>query len=73
MHCFIKKLQITRSAPDNDKLIELYEKEKQDKLKMRYFPLVLMREFQNCKMVSELIKKPIKRFNYGLMLLTRAN
>jgi len=53
----MKKLQITRSSPDYDELVELYKKEKQAKLKVRYHALVLMRELQDCKMVAELVKK----------------
>ena len=53
----MKKLQITGSSPDYDELVELYKKEKQAKLKVRYHALVLMREFQDCKMVAELVKK----------------
>jgi transposase len=68
----MQKLQITRSSPDYEKLVELYKKEKNAKLKMRYHALVLMHEFQNCTKVAELVKKSrntiqswIKAFNEG--------
>lgn len=53
----MKKLQITRSSPDHDDLVELYKKEKKSKLKERYQALYLMIELQNCTKVAELIKK----------------
>lgn len=56
-HYFMKKLQITRSSPNYDELVELYKNEKNAKLKVRYHTLVLMHEFQNCTTVAELVKK----------------
>ncbi len=53
----MEKLQITRSSPDHDVLVELYKKEKKLKLKERYQALYLMIELQNCTKVAELIKK----------------
>jgi len=53
----MEKLQITRSSPDHDELVELYKKEKNSKLKERYHALFLMHEFINCTTVAELIKK----------------
>ena len=53
----MKKLQITRSSPDHDELVELYKKEKNSKLKERYQALYLMIELENCTKVAELIKK----------------
>lgn len=53
----MRKLQITRSSPDHDDLVELYKKEKSSKLRERYQALYLMIEFQNCTKVAELIKK----------------
>jgi transposase len=56
----MEKLQITRSLPDHEKLVELYKKEKNSKLKERYHALFLMHEFMNCTTVAELIKKSRK-------------
>ena len=56
----MEKLQITRSSPDHDELVELYKKEKNSKLKERYHALFLMHEFINCTTVAELIKKSRK-------------
>jgi len=53
----MEKLQITRSSPDHDELVELYKKEKKSKLKERYHALFLMHEFMNCTIVAELIKR----------------
>ena len=68
----MEKLQITRSSPDYDELVELYKKEKKIKLKERYQALYLMNELQNCTKVAELIKKSrttvqtwVKTFNKG--------
>jgi len=68
----MKKLQITRSSPDHDNLVELYKKERKTKLKERYQALYLMIELQNCTKVAELIKKSrntvqawVKLFNEG--------
>lgn len=68
----MEKLQITRSSPDHDELVELYKKEKNSKLKERYHALFLMHEFANCTIVAELIKKSrrtiqtwVKVFNEG--------
>jgi len=55
----MEKLQITRSSPDHDELVELYKKEKNSKLKERYHALFLMYEFINCTTVAELIKNII--------------
>jgi len=68
----MEKLQITRSSPDHDRLIELYKREKDSKLKERYHALFLMYEFRNCTTVAELIKRSrrtiqtwVNRFNEG--------
>jgi len=68
----MEKLQITRSAPDHDELVELYKKERNSKLKERYQALYLMIELQNCTKVADLIKKSrttiqtwVKAFNEG--------
>jgi transposase len=53
----MEKLQIIRSSPNHDELVELYKKEKNTKLKERYQALFLMHEFMNCTLVAELIKK----------------
>lgn len=53
----MEKLQITRSSPDHDELVELYKKEKNTKLKERYQALYLMIELRNCTKVADLIKK----------------
>lgn len=53
----MEKLQITRSSPDHDELVELYKKESKVKLKERYQALYLMIELQNCTKVAALIKK----------------
>ena len=53
----MEKLQITRSSPDYDKLVELYKKEKNSKMKVRYHALILMHELRNCTKVSDIIKK----------------
>ena len=53
----MEKLQIIRSSPDHDELVELYKKEKNSKLKERYHALFLMHEFMNCTIVAELIKR----------------
>lgn len=68
----MEKLQITRSSPDHDELVELYKKEKNSKLKERYQALYLMIVLRNCTKVADLIKKSrttiqtwVKRFNKG--------
>ena len=68
----MEKLQITRSSPDHEELVNLYKKEKSSKLKERYHALILMHEFRNCTTVAELIKKSrktiqtwVKAFNGG--------
>ena len=53
----MQKLQITRISLDYKKLVELYKKERNSKLKERYHALFLMYEFQNCTKVAELVKK----------------
>lgn len=53
----MEKLQITRSSPDYQKLVELYKKEKNSKMKERYHALILMHELRNCTKVSDIIKK----------------
>lgn len=52
----MKKLQITRSTPNYEKLVELYKTEKNAKQKVRYHALVLMHELKNCIKVAEIIK-----------------
>jgi transposase len=68
----MKKLQIIRSSPDHDELVELYKKERNIKLKERYQALYLMIELENCTKVAELVKKSrttiqtwVKTFNRG--------
>ena len=68
----MEKLQITRSSPDHDELVELYRKERNSRLKERYHALFLMQEFMNCTTVAELVKKSrrtiqtwVKMFNEG--------
>ena len=68
----MEKLQITRSSPDHDELVELYKKEKNSKLKERYQALYLMTVLRNCTKVADLIKKSrtsiqtwVKAFNEG--------
>jgi transposase len=68
----MKKIHITRSSPDHDKLVELYKKERNNKLKERYQALYLMIELKNCTKVAELVKKSrttiitwVKLFNEG--------
>ena len=68
----MEKLQITRSSPDHDELVELYKKESRIKLKERYQALYLMTELRNCTKIAELIKKSrktvqtwVKTFNEG--------
>lgn len=53
----MKKLQIKRSSPNYEELVELYKREKNAKQKVRYHALVLMHEFKNCTKVAEIIKK----------------
>lgn len=53
----MEKLQIMRSSPNYEELVELYKKEKCVKLKERYHALLLMHEFKNCTRVAELLKK----------------
>jgi len=68
----MRKLQITRSSPDHGKLVELYKKERNPKLKERYQALYLMIELENSTKVAELLKKSrttiqtwVKIFNKG--------
>ena len=68
----MEKLQIIRSSPDHDELVERYKKEKDSKLKERYHALFLMHEYSNCTTVAELIKRSrktiqtwVKTFNEG--------
>ena len=68
----MKKLQITRSSPNHDDLVELYKGERRPKLKERYQALYLMIELQNCTKVAKLIKKSrntvqawVRLFNEG--------
>ena len=53
----MEKLQITRSSPSYDALVELYRKEKRAKLKERYHALSLMHEWKNCTKVANIVKK----------------
>ena len=53
----MKKLQITRSIPTHETLVEFYKKENNPKMKERYHALSLMHEFQNCTKVARLIKR----------------
>lgn len=68
----MKKLQIIRSSPDHNELVELYKREKNVKLKERYQALYLMIELENCTKVAELVKRSrttiqtwVKTFNEG--------
>ncbi len=68
----MEKLQITRSSPNHEELVELYKRERSSKLKERYHALFLMHEFMNCTTVAKLIKKSrktiqtwVKTFNGG--------
>ena len=54
------KLQITRSSPDHNELVEFYKKESRIKLKERYQALYLMIELRNCTKIAGLIKKSRK-------------
>jgi len=56
----MESLQIVRSSPNHDELIELYQKEKHSRLKERYQSIFLMIEFKDCKMVAELVKRSLK-------------
>ena len=56
----MERLQILRTSPNYDELVELYKKEKHSKLKERYHTLFLMIEFKNCTIVAELIKRSRK-------------
>lgn len=53
----MKKLQITRSSPTHDDLVQLYKNERDSKLKERYQALYLMHELHSCTKVSDIIKK----------------
>ncbi len=53
----MEKLQILRSSPNYDELVELYKKEKNSKLKERYHALFLMYELKNCTKVAKLLKR----------------
>ena len=56
----MERLQILRTSPNYDELVELYKKEKYSKLKERYHALFLMIEFKNCTIVAELLKRSRK-------------
>ncbi len=53
----MKKLQITRTSPDYNGLVDLYKKEKNPKLKERYQALYLMCELNSCTNVAKFLKK----------------
>ncbi len=53
----MEKLQILRSSPNYDELVELYKKKKNSKLKERYHALFLMYELKNCTKVAKLLKR----------------
>ncbi len=53
----MRPLQITRSSPDHDVLVELYRKEKNLKLKERYQALYLLSEGRNCTQVAKMLKR----------------
>jgi len=68
----MERLQIVRTSPNYDKLVELYQKEKCPKLKERYHAFVLMIEFKNCRIAAELVKRSqrtiqlwVRAFNEG--------
>jgi len=56
----MERLQILKSVPNHDALVELYRKEKHSKLKERYQAIFLMSEFKDCKTVAELVKRSQK-------------
>ena len=56
----MKRLQISRSSPNHDELVELYKKEKYSKLKERYHAILLMIELENCTIIAELLKRSRK-------------
>lgn len=53
----MKPLQITRSSPDHNVLVELYRKERTSKLKERYQALYLLGEGKNCTEVAKVLKR----------------
>ena len=52
----MKPLQITRSSPDHDELVELYKKEGNSRLKERYQALYLLLEGNTCTKVAKILK-----------------
>lgn len=53
----MRPLQITRSSPDHDGLVELYRKEGNSRIKERYQALYLQCEGNNCTEVAKIIKR----------------
>ncbi len=68
----MEKFQITRSSPDHGELVELYKKEKNPKLKERYYALVLMHEFMNYTTVAEVTKKTRKTFQIWVRIFNES-
>ncbi len=52
----MKPLQIMRTSPNHDELIELFKKEENLRLKERYQALYLLCEGKNCTEVGKIIK-----------------
>lgn len=67
----MKKLQVIRSSPDRDELVELYKKEKSPKLKERYHALFLMHDFMNCTTVGELVQRSRRTIQEWVKLFNR--
>ncbi len=53
----MKPLQIMRTSPNHDELIELFKKEENLRLKERYQALYLLCEGNNCTEVGKIIKR----------------
>lgn len=53
----MRPLQITRSSPDHDELVELYRKEGNPRIKERYQALYLLCERNNCTKVAKVLKR----------------
>ncbi|KKK90819.1 hypothetical protein LCGC14_2719170 [marine sediment metagenome] len=70
----MERLQIVKSSPNHDALVELYRKEKHSRLKERYQAIFLMIELKDCKTVAELVKRSqktiqnwVNAFNEGVI------
>ncbi|MFX1399601.1 MAG: transposase [Promethearchaeota archaeon] len=53
----MKKLKITKLTPSYEKIVELYKKERNTRLKERYHTILLMHELKNCTEVATLLKR----------------